>query len=542
MKLKAFIAAVTAAVIMPSAALAADNALYICAYYNSGGMLIDTKAFGEDDLRNILDSNAPEDAAKAKLFRWNDTLQPVGDLIVSDYTPGGINETVNMENTVLAPNVTADMCSAAFWQQKKNCSTEVIMNGNEIAEFNRKILGTPETNTNDLTAVSETDMYNGVSLAQSGADEIAPSPEPDQSVTQLYLNGEKVPESYYEAIRENIRNADVTTAMPYKFGFAVNRTVMKAYPCEDYLSDDPNDPEWDNVVTSAVLVNEPLVILFSTADGKFTLTRSQCCTGWVPTEDIAVCESKAEWEGFLNPEDFLVVTGEKVYLEPSVDADLNEKLLTMGTVLPLALDTEYTDTVAHRLPWNNYVVKMPARDKNGKFYQKNALISANRDVNVGYLPYTSANVVSQAFKSLGDRYGWGGMMNSQDCSSYAREVYMCFGFQLPRNTTWQAAMPADVTILSGKTDDEKKAVLDTLPAGSILIFSGHEMIYLGENNGLYYTINDVSSLVLPDDFETRTIIRPRSVVVNDLSTLRASATTWLTNLTHAVTVRDGASE
>lgn len=322
--------------------------------------------------------------------------------------------------------------------------------------------------------------------------------------------------------------------MPYKFGFAVNRTVMKAYPYEDYLSDDPNDPEWDDLVSSAILVNEPLVIMFTTADGKFTMVHSQCCSGWTPTEDIAVCESKEEWESLRRPDDFIVVTGEKVYLEPSADKDLDEKMLPMGTILPLS-DADDNDVISYRLPWNNYAVKIPARGKDGNFYQKDALIPANRDVNVGFLPYTTSNVVTQAFKFLGNRYGWGGMMNSQDCSAFAREVYKCFGFELPRNTTWQSAMPADVTVMSEMANEEKTALLDTLPAGTILIFPGHEMLYLGENDGLYYTINNVCSLV-PQD-QPGVIVYPKSVVVNDLSTLRGNGSTWLDNLSYAVVIR-----
>ncbi len=527
MKLKNLIAALAAAVmIVPTAVCAEEGTRYICAYYSDDGVLIDAKAFNEDQFSRVLDSFAPDNAARAKLFRWNDNLQPVGEVIVSDYTRSHSADIIkNMDSTVKAPNVTSDMCTASFWQAKENGADEIIMTAEEIDAFNRAVLDTAETNTNDLAAVPETETYDGVTLAALNADFESPS--------GLYLNGEPVPESYYEAIRENIKNAPVKSEMPYRFGFAVNRTVMKAYPYEDYLSDDPADPEWDNLVSSAIAVNEPLVVMFTTADGKFTLVKSQCCSGWTPTEDIAVCKSKKEWEEQRDPEECLVVTGEKVYLEPSADKDLDEKMLTMGTVLPL--DTKYTDKVSYRLPWNNYVVKMPARNDDGSFYQKNALIPANRDVNVGYLPYTTANVVSQAFKSLGDRYGWGGMMNAQDCSSYAREIYRCFGFELPRNTTWQSAMPADVTLMSDMTAEEKKAVLDTLPAGAILIFPGHEMMYLGEDNGLYYVISDVSSLVSPD--KPGEIIRPRGVVVNDLSTLRANGTTWLDNLSHAVVVK-----
>ena len=61
------------------------------------------------------------------------------------------------------------------------------------------------------------------------------------------------------------------------------------------------------------------------------------------------------------------------------------------------------------------------------------------------------------------------------------------------------------------------------------------MLYLGEDGGLYYCISDVSSLVSQD--MPGVIIKPRGVVLNDLSTLRANGTTWLDNLTYAVTLK-----
>ncbi len=429
----------------------------------------------------------------------------------------------NSDKTSKAPNVTSEMCSPSFWQLKESCSDEVIMTEDEIAGFNRKNIEAEGTCMYNLSEYNGT--YDGKHLAGLYAN--FKSPE------GLFLNGEPVPESYYEGIRKNIRNAHVTSSMPYKFGFAVNRTIMKAYPYEDFLSDDPTDPEWDELTSTGILVNEPLVILFATADEKFTLVYSQSYSGWAPTEDIAVCESKEEWESFLNPSEFLVVTGEKVYLEPSADEDLDEKLLTMGTVLPLSND--YAENVTFRIPWNNYVVKMPARDKNGKFHMKDALIPANRDVNVGYLPYTSANVLSQAFKSLGDRYGWGGMMNSQDCSAFAREVYRCFGFELARDTSMQAKMPTNVIDTSDMTEDEKKTVLDSIPAGTILIIPGHEMIYLGKEAGLYYVINDSGTYRPTSD--PKDAIRSRGIIINDMSNVFISnGKSWLQSLNYVVVI------
>ena len=121
MKLRQLIAALTAAaVISPAAVYAQDETMYICAYYNDGGTLVDAKTFNASELKNVLDSLAPEDAAKAKLFQWNDTLQPVGELIVSDYTRGAGNVLENMESTFKAPNVTSEMHTAEFWHNKQN--------------------------------------------------------------------------------------------------------------------------------------------------------------------------------------------------------------------------------------------------------------------------------------------------------------------------------------------------------------------------------------------------------------------------------------
>ncbi len=531
MKLKKIIAALAAAAIiapLPAHADADTDTFYLCAYYGEDGNLVDavgiSDAAGDDEMKSRLDAYAPSSAAAARLFRWNTNLAPVEVPLESDYLSGADTQGDTKDGTVKAPNVISEMCVPSYWISKRADADRIIMSENEINTLNRKILDTPDTNTNDLAAQSET--YNGRYMADLNAD--------FESPTGLYLNGEPVPESYYQAIRDNIKNASVSENMKLKYGFAVNRTVMKAYPYEDYLSDDPSDPEWDNLVSSAILVNEPLVIYFTTADGKFSLVKSACCSGWTPTEDIAVCADKTEWQAAIDPVRVLVITDQKVYLEPSADADLNEKLLTMGTALELV--TDCSDAVAHRLPWNNYVVKMPARNEDGSFYQKLAAIPANRGVSIGYLPYTEANVITQAFRSLGNRYGWGGMMNSQDCSSFVREVYKCFGFELPRNTTWQSAIPAEVTEMSAMTVQQKKELLDTLPPGAILIFPGHEMLYIGKDNGLYYTVNDVSSLVSPAD-PSGGIIRPRSVILNDLSTLRANGTTWLDNLSHAVVIK-----
>ena len=429
-------------------------------------------------------------------------------------------------STQAAPNVEPKMCTADYWIDKLHGANQLLLSEEEIEELNQKILNTPACTMYDLAALPA--QFNGRKMADAQAAFTSP--------TGLFLHNQPVPESYYEAIRTNIKNASVSEAMNLRYGFAVNRTLMKAYPYDDFLSDSKTDMEWDNLASAPVRVNEPLAVYFYTADGKYALVKSTICSGWVPAADIAVCRDKAEWLDAQQMEQFLVVTGEKVYLEAGTAyPEASEKCLTMGTTLELASGTD--ELINNRLPWNSYVVKLPHRNADGSFSQKKALISANRDVTVGYLPFHSAEILRQAFKCLGNRYGWGGMLNSQDCSGFVIDIYKCFGLQIPRNTTWQAAMPVAVTNLTGMTDEEKEAVLTTLPPGSILQFPGHEMIYLGKAGGRYYTINDVSSLVSPLEGDTGTeVLRVRSVIVNDLSTRRKNGKEWFEQLSRAITV------
>ena len=75
--------------------------------------------------------------------------------------------------------------------------------------------------------------------------------------------------------------------------------------------------------------------------------------------------------------------------------------------------------------------------------------------------------------------------------------------------------------------------------GTILQFPGHEMLYLGEKDGRYYTINDISSMVSPVEGETGTeVLRIRSVIVNDLSTRRKNGKQWLQQLSNGILIRE----
>ena len=95
---------------------------------------------------------------------------------------------------------------------------------------------------------------------------------------------------------------------------------------------------------------------------------------------------------------------------------------------------------------------------------------------------TMLAVHNQGFAVCGEIYGWGGMLDARDCSALVMEIYRCFGIMLPRNTSDLAKLPeqyaADVSSLSAEA---KRETILSQPAGVILFFPGHVMIYYGSD-------------------------------------------------------------
>ncbi len=422
--------------------------------------------------------------------------------------------------------VTDEMDTADYWAKLCDDPNALIMTAAEIESLNKKILSVKATYTNDLDALPAT--VDGKALAIGWASFKTPD-------YPTYRDGKQMREADYQAIRNNILNARTYSDQQVLYGICVSHTDMRSIPSDRMITDDLNDPEYDDFMESAVLVNEPMVIDGTTADKKFYHVITYCCSGWVSAEDVARCESKEEWQEAKDYDQRLVVTGQKVYLEANaLSPDLSQKLLTMGTTLELVTGADRPEKLDNRATYGNYVVKMPAKNSDGSYSCKLAMIPVNRDVYIGYLPMSTDNVLRQFFKCVGDRYGWGGLLGSMDCSSMIREVYLCFGLQLPRNSNWQTEIPAQtVSLTEDMTEAQRMQVFDMLNAGDLVKMPGHITVYLGKSEGRYYVISALGFVVEPLEDSSATT-RVRGIVVNDLSVKRASGITWFNSIDKVV--------
>ena len=431
---------------------------------------------------------------------------------------------------LLFPDVTEEMSDAAFWSAAAETPDAVLAGPEEIAEVNAAYLAETDSNMHNLRNVPDT--FNGV-------ERVAALRRSLQADAEYYMgwtyapDGRATDQAFFDPIIENSADPGAQEEMPVRFGITVNRTMLMSFPTDIPLPDDPADPDFEYRSLVGLRVNEPVAVYTTSQDGKYYQVRNTCCSGWAAVEDIAICADRAEWLSAwdIPAEKRLVVCGDKWYTDSSHAApETANRYLTMGTVLEKA-DAAPGALVGNRLSVHNYAVYLPVRESDGTYRKQAALLNARAPVSEGYLPLTAANIAKTAFSALGNAYGWGGMMDNEDCTSYLRNVYACFGLDLPRNGNWQwAAHPAGLD-LSNTATEEKEAMLDRLPLGTLLTFPGHQMMYLGKAGGKYYVISSVSSIMSPWQEGTRQ--RVRSLCVNTLEIKRASGHTWIQDLTRA---------
>ena len=428
------------------------------------------------------------------------------------------------------PDVTAEMSDASYWAKRYPNADEIILNSDEIKAFNEDTYLASGTMVMDLRTIAPS--FDG--KARNEAVKKSAKADAEYYFGWTYgSNGKKAPWSYYQKMIDNCVDPTARSSMTTRYAIAVERTTLHTFPTDEPIWDDPADRDFNYQHLSAVQVNDPLVLYTTSRDGKFYLARSKDCSGWISAEDVAICKDKEEWESaWVIPEtQLLVVYGNKVYTDASNTApETARRMLGQGTRLELVTDLKPDQLVNNRSPYHNYVIYLPVRRDNGSYAKKMALLPETAKVSVGYLPLTMENIAMVALQNLGDAYGWGGMMDVEDCSGLIRTIYACFGLEIGRNGNWQWNMNMEKIDMANMSMEEKLLILDKLPLGAALSFPGHEMMYLGKVDGKYYVISTVSSIMSPD---TGKRLRTRNVMINTLDVKRANGQSWLQALNMA---------
>ena len=319
-----------------------------------------------------------------------------------------------------------------------------------------------------------------------------------------------------------------------EFGIVVRQTDVKGSPTNSLMNG--SDANFDDNQLAGAKVNDPVCIIGHSEDDSFYKVRTRDYEGWIRSEDVALCSNKEEWLKawkFTEEGNFVVVTTDRIFTEDNrYTPDTSRMVLTMGTVLELVDKNDISYEEDGRAPFNSYMIYIPIRNSDGSYGRTATHLPEHLGVSVGYQPLTERNIINTAFECLGDIYGWGSSLNSEDCSGYIQSIYRTFGIIMPRDTDQQELTPCKRIILSGLENSDRKAMLDETPTGTALYMKGHTVMYLGEVDGNHYCINSSGSVrgALGGKLKTRTIM----INSIDQTQMVSTGATWTNTFTSGI--------
>lgn len=410
------------------------------------------------------------------------------------------------------------MNDPAFWISRCDDAQEVLLTPEEITAFSQAVTQTEGCACVDLSAYPDTlsaadlkEALNTYGAAPAGT---------------LYAGSRPVSAGLQSELSTLRNEAAVQESNPVRWGFISEDCQLRTFPTSQPLYLSADDAEFDQCCETVLKLWEPIAVLHTSSDGNWLLVQSYNYLGWIPAACAALCD-RSTWSGMFSG-DFLVVTGSLVTLPDSAAGEAGQ-LLFMGTRLPLAA----ADSVDHSTALTCYTALLPGRGAQGELVPRTVRVPLAADVHQGYLPYTRANLLTQLFRQLGRRYGWGGMFRGLDCSALPCDAYQCFGLFLPRNSSRQYRIPGICHDVSAKTPEEKTALLESLPAGTLLQLTGHMTVYLGMYEGVPYILHAAYRFGPPEGGE---MLVCNSVVVSSALVQRARGGTMLSNYQHFATV------
>lgn len=315
-----------------------------------------------------------------------------------------------------------------------------------------------------------------------------------------------LPDFFEKEVRPLEQLEQIPDEIQMKWGAAVKAASVRALPTDVKMLEQKGDIEFDQLQFTQIKTWTPVGIFHTSKDGKWFYIQAPYARGWVKAEEIAVFPARKELEKYARQDSFLAVTGESVPVYADEKFENQIQAPSMGTVLPLAERTE-----------SAYGIWLPSRGPDGNVIFEKAYVRATDDVSMGFMPFTQKNIIRQAFKLLGARYGWGGTYNGRDCSGFTQDVFLSLGLDMPRGSKEQSFVGTQLGYFEYKDDAEaKKRMLDAaVPGITILRMPHHMMIYLGQINGQYYVIHSTwaERYSMTSDAKNRI----NQVVVSDLT-------------------------
>lgn len=374
----------------------------------------------------------------------------------------------------------------AFWAARLPDADRVILDRAGIATQNARMRA-EDTSIHDLRALPAR-----LPRATVLADIQALSRWPQKPL--FGEDGKPMAATARPAIEANLALDAIPAERPLQYGLVTHRAALRAFPTALRVFTSQGDTDIDRFQESALFPGDAVAVLHESADGQWLFVTSERYSAWIEKRFVGVGDA-ATVLGYGQHGPYRVVTGATAYTAFTPEEPRVSRLqLEMGVRLPVLADWPMAQAVNGQQAHGAHVVQLPVRNDDGTLALVPALLPRSQDTASDYLPLTPRNLLSQSFKFLGERYGWGHSYDTRDCSGFVSEIYRSFGVLVPRNTSAQAISPAlDRIAFSDKDGKAKRdAAVQQLQVGDLVYIPGHVMVTIGQLDGQTWMIHDTA--------------------------------------------------
>ncbi|HET6633253.1 MAG TPA: SH3 domain-containing protein [Rhodanobacteraceae bacterium] len=422
--------------------------------------------------------------------------------------------------------------TASFWLKRLHQPDRVIMDAAAIDRWNARVteLDPFVYDLHDLPQKLDRKTLRG------WIENL--STRPDRTLYDVH--GNAVTDAALDALVQNLALDAIPEQTDVRYGLVVHRAMLRTFPTTERVFSRKGDTDIDRFQESGMFPGTPVAVLHASADHQWLFVEAPRYRAWVQAKHVAIGPA-SEVFGYVGKTPFRVVTGASVDTVFTPEAPAVSQLqLDMGTRVPYAPEWPADKPVNGQGPYASYVIELPLRQDDGTLGFSHALLQKNADTHDGYLPLTRANIVRQAFKFLGERYGWGHAFDGRDCSGFVSDVYRSMGVHMPRNTSAQSVSPAANRIAFGKstTQAERTRAVGNLEVGDLIYIPGHVMMVIGHLHGQPYVIHDTSGAAFRGPDGEMHHVKLNGVSVTPLLPLMANAReSYIDHMTAIVRIR-----
>ena len=266
-----------------------------------------------------------------------------------------------------------------------------------------------------------------------------------------------------------------------KKAITLKNTNIRVLPTNSVMFYDPTKPgegfPFDYNQNSLIKINTPIMVSHFSKDRAWAYIESSIAGGWIEIGNLAFVSDEFIKE--FKTSNYYVSVKEKF---PIYDPIFRE-YVKVATIFPKKD--------------NKYIIAK--NDGN-----QNAIISyidlQNDEVEAMPIAFNAQNRIKLINQFLDEPYGWGGLLNNRDCSSFTQDFFTPFGKFLQRNSRAQTSAGKFLDISKLSIDEKKVFIKEKgVPFSTLVYLKGHIMLYVGIKDNEPLVVHNVWSVRLKDD-------------------------------------------